>query len=108
MGYAQRIELDAEGRNKNGVLMCECKPYAGPHAYEPGEWCSPEHVLPIDARLAAAEQQRDRLLEAVRTLRHACRRRGGSNLPTAEALGEERDAFDALCAVAGEIEGERP
>jgi hypothetical protein len=38
------------GVNEHGVLMCECKPFGPPHAYEPGEWCSPEHVTPTGDR----------------------------------------------------------
>lgn len=38
------------GVNAYGVLMCECKPFGAPHAYEPGEWCSPEHVEPTGQR----------------------------------------------------------
>lgn len=58
--------MDAKGFNEHGVLMCECKPYGRAHAYEPGEWCSPTHVLPLEAQKLAVEQQRDRLLEAVK------------------------------------------
>jgi hypothetical protein len=59
--------MDAKGYNEHGVLMCECKPFGPAHAYEPGEWCSPQHVMPLEAQKLAAEQQRDRLLEAVRS-----------------------------------------
>jgi hypothetical protein len=58
--------MDAKGYNEHGVLMCECKPYGRAHAYEPGESCSPTHVMPIEAQKLAAERQRDRLLEAAR------------------------------------------
>lgn len=84
--------MDAKGYNEHGVLMCECKPYGRAHAYEPGEWCSPVHVMPLEAQKLAAEQQRDRLLEAVKDLR---------DLPA------DRAKQRALYETAQEIEGER-
>lgn len=42
----QRCE---QGINEHGVLMCECG-NKRPHAYEPGEWCSPVRVLPKSAQ----------------------------------------------------------
>lgn len=41
-----RYVLDEKGYNEFGVKFCECKPFDGPHPYEPGEWCSPVHVMP--------------------------------------------------------------
>lgn len=42
-------ELDEKGVNKHGVAMCECgnKPA---HAWEPGESCSPERVIPSGSK----------------------------------------------------------
>jgi hypothetical protein len=38
--------LDARGVNEHGVAMCQCKPFGPVHAWEPGEWCSSERVVP--------------------------------------------------------------
>ena len=37
--------LDANGVNEHGVAMCECGEKRS-HAWEPGESCSPERVVP--------------------------------------------------------------
>lgn len=39
-----------QGINENGVQMCECKRYGPPHAWEPGESCSPERVIPAASK----------------------------------------------------------
>lgn len=44
-------ELDEKGVNQNGVQMCECRRYGPPHAYEPGESCTPNGpVIPKSAQ----------------------------------------------------------
>jgi hypothetical protein len=44
------VKLNARGVNEHGVQMCECKRYGPPHAYEPGEWCTPNGpVIPKSA-----------------------------------------------------------
>ena len=39
------MALTADGYNEHGCAMCECG-NKRPHAWEPGEWCSPERVIP--------------------------------------------------------------
>lgn len=34
------------GTNEFGVAMCKCRRYGPPHAWEPGESCSPSRVVP--------------------------------------------------------------
>jgi hypothetical protein len=77
--------------------MCECKPYGRAHAYEPGESCSPSHVMPLEAQKLAAEQQRDRLLEAVEYAEGQLR--GGSlvgAIPQENAARAHRKLEEAL------------
>jgi hypothetical protein len=45
-GRRPKPNLDGNGINEFGVAMCECKPFGPIHAWEPGEWCSPERVIP--------------------------------------------------------------
>lgn len=40
------MNLTAEGVNEHGVAMCECRPHGRVHAWEPGEWCSLDRVIP--------------------------------------------------------------
>lgn len=34
------------GTNEHGVTMCKCRPFGPVHAWEPGESCSPNRVVP--------------------------------------------------------------
>ena len=52
-------KLSADGCNEHGVAMCECKPYGPVHAYEPGEWCSPERKVPVSSEDAGTTLTRD-------------------------------------------------
>lgn len=38
------------GTNAHGVAMCVCKRFGPPHAWEPGEACSPTRAVPQPAK----------------------------------------------------------
>jgi hypothetical protein len=87
--------MDAKGYNEHSVLMCECKPFGPAHAYEPGESCSPTHVMPLEAQKPAAEQQRDGLLEAIRLHK--------DSVANYQDHGSDRDLYETADAVEKEM-----
>jgi hypothetical protein len=60
---ARQRGLDSNGVNQHGVTMCGCKPYGGIHVHEPGEFCNPKWVNPVQPSNQQDQPQHSNLKE---------------------------------------------